>query len=127
MTTQPTAAEQPARASVGRNAWHLGVGTIVARLSMFALGIVLARFLGPEGYGRYSLALSIGFVLQPIADLGLTPYLARETARHRTATESALPTIMAAKTAMLALTYVVTLIVCAASVDDEAQTISVTT
>ena len=108
------------RATVGKNAWLLGVGTVVARLSMFALGIVLARFLGPEGYGRYSLALSIGFVLQPIADLGLTPYLARETARGRMATEAALPTIMAAKTAVIALTYAVTLVVTAVTVDETA-------
>ena len=118
MTAEPTPVPQPARASVSYNAWLLGVGTIAARVAMFGLGIVLARFLGPEGYGTYSLALAIGFVLQPIADLGLTPYLARETARSRAATEAALPTIMAAKTAMIGLTYVVTLVITAVFVDD---------
>ena len=118
MTAERTPIEPPTRASVGYNAWLLGVGTIAARVAMFGLGIVLARSLGPGGYGTYSLALAIGFVLQPIADLGLTPYLARETARSRTATEAALPTIMAAKTAVIALTYAVTLVVTAVSVDD---------
>ena len=118
MRAEPAPAPPPARASVGYNAWLLAVGTVAARVAMFGLGIVLARFLGPEGYGAYALALAIGFVLQPIADLGLTPYLARETARSRAATEAALPTIMGAKTVMIGLTYVVTLAITAAFVDD---------
>lgn len=107
-------------AAVMRNAWALTAGTAAARLSAFVLGIVLARILGAEGFGRYSLALAIGFVLQPIADLGLTPYLARETARHRGPTEAALPTMVRAKCVMVVAAYAVTVGIAAAAVDDQA-------
>lgn len=108
------------RAAVTRNAWALTMGTVAARLSAFALGIVLARVLGAEGFGRYSLALAIGFVLLPIADLGFTPYLARETARHRVPTEAALPTMVAAKLAMVVAVYAVTVGIATAVVDERA-------
>jgi O-antigen/teichoic acid export membrane protein len=107
-------------ASVARNASVLTAATVVARLSMFALGIVLARTLGASDYGRYSLALAIGIVLQPIADFGISRYLSRETARDRASTEGALPVLVAAKFALLIATYGAALAVAALAVDDRA-------
>lgn len=102
------------RASVARNALALTAATIAARVSMFALGIVLARSLGATEYGRYSLALAVGVVLQPIADFGLSRYLVRETARDRHATERALGRLALSKLGLLAATQIVTLAAAAA-------------
>ena len=84
-----------------RNASVLAAATIAARGLMFALGVVLARELGAESYGRYSLALALGVVLQPLADLGLTPYLSRETARGRQDAERALPPLLLVKLSLI--------------------------
>lgn len=89
------------RASAVRNASMLTLATLTARASMFALGIVLARSLGAADYGRYSLALALGAVLQPIADFGISVYLVRETARDRTAAEGALGRLARVKVGLL--------------------------
>jgi O-antigen/teichoic acid export membrane protein len=107
------------RASVMRNASVLAGATVAARLSMFAFGIVLARALGADSYGRYALALALGVVLQPIADAGLTPYVSREIARARKETERTLPTLLASKLALLVATFVLTVVVAALVIDDE--------
>jgi O-antigen/teichoic acid export membrane protein len=73
---------------VSENALLLSVATVVARLSGFALAVVMGRRLGPAGYGVYGYAAALGFVLVPIADLGLTPYLTREVARDPTSGEA---------------------------------------
>lgn len=109
------------RASVIRNASVLAAATLAARLLMFAFGIVLARALGADSYGRYALALALGVVLQPIADAGLTPYVSREVARAREDTERTLPTLLAVKLALLVATFVLTGLVAAVVVDDEAM------
>jgi O-antigen/teichoic acid export membrane protein len=91
------------RATPRRNAAVLTVATVAARVMMFALGVVLARSLGNEAYGRYSFAVALGSVLVPVADLGLTVYLTREIARDRAATEAALPLLLRAKAALLVI------------------------
>lgn len=85
---------------------------------MFALGIVLARRLGAESYGQYSLAVAVGAVLMPVADLGITTYLGREIARDREATEAALPVLARVKLAVLVLAVVATAGVCLLVVGD---------
>lgn len=110
---------EPGRASVMRNASVLAVATVVARVSMFGFGIVLARALGADSYGRYALALALGVVLQPIADAGITPYLSREIARAREETERALPILLAAKLALLVATFALTVLVAAVVIDDD--------
>ncbi len=96
----------------------LAAATIAARLLMFALGIVLARSLGADEYGRYSLALAIGAVLQPVADLGLTPYLLREVARDRALGEASLATLGVAKLAISLVVLGLTVVVAVALTDD---------
>jgi O-antigen/teichoic acid export membrane protein len=66
---------------VMRNAVLLAAASIGARLTLFALGVVIARVLGVEEYGRYGVALALAAILVPVADFGATPYIARETAR----------------------------------------------
>jgi O-antigen/teichoic acid export membrane protein len=108
----------PRRAGVARNASMLTLATVTARLSMFAVGIVLARALGASEYGRYSLALALGVVLQPVADFGNTRYVVRETARERAGTEAALGILARAKLAGLLAVYLVTLAVAWVAVSD---------
>lgn len=117
MSGAPAEPELP-RASLGRNASVLTASMIVARLTMFALGIVLARRLGAESYGRYALAVALGSVLMPVADLGLTTYLGREIARDRLATEASLPLLARVKAILFAATLALTVGVAALVVDD---------
>lgn len=54
----------------------------MARLAGLAMVVVLARELPVADYGLYAFALAIGALLDPLTDLGMTPYLVRDAARH---------------------------------------------
>ena len=60
--------------------WKLG-SDILGRLLQFALLWVAARSLGPENFGDFTFALSVGYMLAQIADFGLQLFVQRELAR----------------------------------------------
>lgn len=51
----------------------------------FALAIILARYLGPEGMGRYTYVIAFVAIFVPLVDLGLDHILIREIAHRREA------------------------------------------
>jgi len=57
-----------------------GARIIAVALSLFSLGII-ARYLGKEGFGDYSLILSFLYVFNILADLGLYSLMTREISR----------------------------------------------
>lgn len=60
--------------------WYL-LALILQKILSFAYFTILARFLGPNVYGQYQLALNFALMLSVIADLGLSAVLIREIAR----------------------------------------------
>jgi O-antigen/teichoic acid export membrane protein len=57
-----------------------GARIIAVALSLFSLGVI-ARYLGKEGFGDYSLILSFLYVFNILADLGLYSLMTREISR----------------------------------------------
>lgn len=57
-----------------------GARIVAVALSLFSLGII-ARYLGKEGFGDYSLILSFLYVFNILADLGLYSLMTREISR----------------------------------------------
>ena len=57
-----------------------GARVIAVALSLFSLGII-ARYLGKEGFGDYSLILSFIYIFNILADLGLYSLMTREISR----------------------------------------------
>ena len=55
---------------------------VVRFVALFCVGIIVPRFLGPEKYGTFSLALSTIAVYASIASLGLGDIIIREFIRH---------------------------------------------
>lgn len=49
----------------------------------FAVSIFVIRYLGPEGFGQYSYALSTIGILLPVATMGLDPLVMRELAAEK--------------------------------------------
>jgi O-antigen/teichoic acid export membrane protein len=68
------------RAIIARNITLKFISELAARAIQFAFIIVAARRLGPRGFGTYSFAVALGFVLAQFCDLGLQLYVARELA-----------------------------------------------
>ena len=60
--------------------WYL-IALVIQKLLSFGYFTILARFLGPNDYGQYQLAINFAMMLSVVADLGLSAVLIRETAR----------------------------------------------
>jgi O-antigen/teichoic acid export membrane protein len=71
-------------AGLGARFAALGAGEVVARLTAFALTIVLAHRLGPAAYGIIGVVMAVMLYLTQVADLGIelvgVPLVARERA-----------------------------------------------
>lgn len=65
-------------------AWS-ALSTVTLRVGGFAVGIVLARVLGPSEFGVYAVALTVQAVLVTLADLGLSADLIRSHEPERLA------------------------------------------
>lgn len=75
-----------AAASLWRNFGWLSLGRVVADLFAFLLVLLLARTFGPEGSGRYGVAMSLAGFVAVAADFGLRAETLREAgARGREA------------------------------------------
>ncbi len=71
--------------SIVRNAFFSAVARGIDVSVTFALAVILARYLGPEGMGEYTYIIAFVAVFVPLIDLGLDHILIREIARHREA------------------------------------------
>lgn len=56
-------------------------GTIVRMITSFALVLIITRSLGPKGMGEWAVILSLYWLFQKIATMGLEPVIIRETAK----------------------------------------------
>ncbi|WP_437793569.1 oligosaccharide flippase family protein [Sorangium sp. So ce693] len=74
-------APPPARRSVSGSMALKTASDLVSRGVRMLLAVVAARLLGPAGFGDYSYAFAVGFLLGELADLGLHLFIAREVAR----------------------------------------------
>lgn len=71
--------------SILRNTIFSLIGRGIDVVVTFALAILLARYLGPDGMGRYTYIIAFVAIFVPFVDLGLDHILIREIARHRDA------------------------------------------
>jgi len=68
---------QGALGSFGRNTLWLWIDKGALKVGTVLAGLFLVRYLGPTGFGIYSIALAAGALANAILDFGLTPYAAR--------------------------------------------------
>lgn len=107
VATPVAAAEDRTAGRVVRNASALAVAMIAARLAGFGLAIVMGRHLGASEYGRYGFANALAVVVGPLADLGITTYFIRESARDRARGDALVPRLLRAKLSLFGVVAVV--------------------
>lgn len=95
--------------TVIKNTGAMLLGMIVRMAASFALVIFIGRKLGPQGMGQFSLVLTLFWVFQTMAGMGIQPLLIREVAKDRQKTG-----LILANAAML--TLIVSLLMSAALV-----------
>src|SRR5450756_3160242 len=71
------------RRRIFKNTAVLASADIFTRLMRFALAIVIARTLGPAGYGVYAFAFSFAEVYGVISDFGMSNLIIRDTSREK--------------------------------------------
>ncbi len=76
-----TAPSSPSH-TVARNTFFLFSAQTVVRLLGFVPVILLANYLGVEGYGVYSFAIAFAALFVPLCDLGIDTLLVREIAAN---------------------------------------------
>src|SRR4030067_355842 len=63
-----------------QNLGFTGLAVLVSKISQLALLVMLARWLGAEGLGQYTYALSVVLLAGILSDLGITQYLVSQVA-----------------------------------------------
>src|SRR6266481_10105204 len=66
----------------GKNTFWLWLDLGALRIGSLLEGFFLIRYLGPNGYGLYSNAIAVGFLVNAVSDLGLKRYTARAVAAN---------------------------------------------
>jgi O-antigen/teichoic acid export membrane protein len=66
----------------GKNTFWLWLDLGALRIGSLLAGFFLIRYLGPNGFGLYSTAIAVGFLVNAVSDLGLTRYTARAVAAN---------------------------------------------
>lgn len=88
---------------VAKNTGVLLAGNIISKLCILAFFAIAARYIGPEGFGKYTFALSFTSMLIILGDLGLNTLAIREVARDRSLASKYLGNIAILKTILSAI------------------------
>jgi O-antigen/teichoic acid export membrane protein len=105
-------AEPPRSARAARTARHLGIygaGQLAQAALAFFLVAVLARALGREGFGQYSLTFVIASLGALVADFGLGPWLTRAAAQEPEHARRRLGDVLKLRTLLTTLSWALTL------------------
>jgi len=73
--------------TVLRNSAFGMAAQLVIKLLSFGFSVLIVRHLGAAAFGQYTAVLAFGALFVFLADLGLSPYLVREVARWRDASD----------------------------------------
>lgn len=91
--------------SFSKNTLYLIVAYIIQKLLAFFYFIFLARYLGTDGMGKYSFALSFVNIFSVFLDLGLSVVLTRETAKDKENSGKYLSNVLTLKIILSFLIY----------------------
>jgi O-antigen/teichoic acid export membrane protein len=67
---------------VVKNVTYIFAGEIISKVLGLITAIILARYLGPENYGKYAFIVSFAFIFVVISDFGLNDLVVRDVARN---------------------------------------------
>ena len=68
--------------SLKKNTYFIFTGQAIQMVLSFILVPIAARFLGEDGFGKYSLGMTISYLVLMINDLGINTYITREIAKR---------------------------------------------
>lgn len=96
--------------NIFKNFSSLFFSNIIINLLSFLYTILLARYLGVEGFGVLSLALAFGGIFGIVTDLGLGSLSTREVSRNKSLAPEYLSNILVIRFILAILTFIVAVI-----------------
>ena len=94
---RPDPSSHGASRRIARNAAVRATGEVIAKVASLAFFVVMARELGPSGFGDFMFALSLATVFILAAGFGTEELVAREVARDRERVHTYLANVVAVK------------------------------
>lgn len=98
-------------ANIAKNTSYLTLALVFQKIISFSYFTLLARFVGPEGLGKYYLAISLTTIFAIFIDLGLGNVLTREVAKEAKPAEKWLGNVLALKIPLTIITLIVLIFV----------------
>lgn len=99
------------RQTILKNTFWLMLAEGVSKGLAFFLTILIARYLGAEGYGKFSFAFAFVALFAPLADFGLSTLTIREVTRNKKLIKKYIDNIAAIKLILGIITFGLTIIV----------------
>jgi len=93
---------------ISRNSFWMLLGLISTTLTSFVTIFFLTRYLGPDKFGIYSVALSVAGLFFPLADLGLDLHLTRTVSATPTSIRREISKTLSAKVFLTAAFWLLT-------------------
>lgn len=93
-----------------KNIYFVGIGQAAHKLLAFLLIPFAARFLGDAGFGQFSLASAVMFVVVLLNDWGVNTYITREVAKHPEQVSKYLWNASVLKSALIFVDFVVLIV-----------------
>ncbi|MBN1352371.1 flippase [candidate division KSB1 bacterium] len=94
------------RSSLKKNTYFVAIGQLSQKVLAFALIPFAARYLGDDGFGKFSLASTIMFFVFLFNDLGINTYITREIAKNRDIAQRYFFNSLVVKIALITLNFV---------------------
>lgn len=83
--------------TIAKNIFWLALSEIIPKAVVAVLAMITARYLGVEGFGKFSFAFSFALVFSVIVDFGFVPFTTREVARDESLAKKFLENISTVK------------------------------
>jgi O-antigen/teichoic acid export membrane protein len=92
------------------NTFYQGISNLT-NLFFFILLVLAGRYLGSEGYGKFSFALAFISIFAPIIEPGLSPIIVREVSRDKKQTRRYLSNVLGYKVGISLIYYAMPIII----------------
>jgi O-antigen/teichoic acid export membrane protein len=98
------------RKIIAKNTIFLFSGDVIGRVLSFLIIVIISRYLGDSGVGYYGFLFSFVGIFEVFCDLGLSPYMIREVARHKKETEDYIKKVFLWKTIFSSIAVIIPII-----------------
>ena len=92
---------------IAKNTGFLFLKQVLEKLTSFLLVVIITRYLGDIGFGKYSLAFAFIGIFVALSNLGLTTYLFKEISKDNSITKKILGNVLGLRFAIMVVVSII--------------------